>query len=800
MMAQPPTGAQGDPFATALSAARWFTERGAVVFPCDHPDSSNTCTGLHRPGQACTDPQDRGKHPQVKWGDLAEPVADGQLVAWFADEAFPRNPAIACGPSGLLVVDEDRPGAFAAYAASIGAEVPETFRVTTGRGTHFYFLAPEVPLGNSTGRLPAGVDVRGGHGHGGYVIAPGATHWTGQRYRSGGSPPVDTPEWLIEALTSRAGPPGTAEGVSSREGLARRAAGDTAGPAGTLAGAAAGLSPSEVARFTDAPRYGTEAQLRDEFARRCDEVTTGGDAFRRGLFACALAGYRLVDLGLLDESPMLGEVERVVRRVWRAEPDDNDVQHVEDARKAAAVSPWEIIGPGAREMFRSRTAPTVTSENGATVTPIHGNHPVPGVTVGDDLGEAVDSAASTAETEEERAARWEDAERAKELARQRRQRWAREVLDAEIRPALSRKTARALMSGPRPVYLVADMLYRNGLAVIFGAPGAGKSYVILDIALSLVTGKPWRGTVLLGRDGGRGRVHYVMAEGQGTNGARMAAWAFHRECVEADIDAIDAGFTVYDEGIPLTEVGIAPYLVHVREDRPDIIVFDTKNLMFVGKESQGEDYGAMINVLHAVRRAAGGCAVILVDHSGLGDAHRVRGSNAQIGGIDTEIMVAYEDETGLRIASMTRDKNARGDMAEWVFRLQPVEDAPRGPNEPVPAVLVPADRTGAKPIRANIEWWLDELPTDVGTLIKAAKGEDGDPARGKDAAADIVRMLRAVGTEGGHTAGEIIRLVGEGPREHSRSKVYAGLSILDREGITGAGSTPARVALLDEYR
>jgi hypothetical protein len=84
-----------------------------------------------------------------------------------------RNVGVACGPSGLLVVDEDELDGFTKFAASVGESVPATFTVATGNGRHFYFAAPEgVTLGNKAGPLDAfGCDVRG---VGGYVVGPGS--------------------------------------------------------------------------------------------------------------------------------------------------------------------------------------------------------------------------------------------------------------------------------------------------------------------------------------------------------------------------------------------------------------------------------------------------------------------------------------------------------------------------------------------------------------------------------------------------------------------------------------------------
>jgi hypothetical protein len=794
MMAHPPDDVHGasptpgdDPFGTPLDAARALAGvEKWVIFPADNPDAGLQCTGAAqdcRAGEcpAAKDAKARGKHPRVARWDLLtrdDVPDDGQLVAWFGGDT-PDNLAVSCGPSGLLVIDDDVDGGLIAYAEVMGVEIPATFTVKTHQGHHYYFRQPEgrEPLGNTAGWLHAfRCDVRGA---GGYVIGPGSLHWSGDRYSVlDDAEPVEAPGWLIDAIERVGqGPPADpTEGVAGPRG-------GQAGEPGTA------LPTSGLARWDDAERYGTADKLVAQYRRHCREVIGQGDPYRKALFRAARDGWRLVNLGLLDEDEMHADMRAIILRCWP--PDDPKVHRdrgghpapFDDPRDwrtidaearvtskhSALRSPWVLLeGPPTRpgREFRSRLPDSPrepvtrddTAEPESDARTTDGKRPV---TDARDTTQPIDTSLSMIEPPPVTG----DPELDNEIRNIWLRQSARDVLDARRRPVLSRKTARALMSAARPRYLVERMLYRDGLAVLFGAPGAGKSYVALDIALCLVTGKPWRGTVLLGKNGGLGKVHYVMAEGQATNGARMAAWAFHRECTDVDMDNIDRGFIVYDEGIPLTEMGVQKYIEHVKEDSPDIIVLDTKNLMFMGKESQGEDYGAMLRVLHMIRRAADRCAVILIDHSGLKDKERVRGSNAQIGGVDTEIMCELEEGTGLRVVTMTRDKNAGLGELEWLFRLEQCEGAPREPGEPVPAVLIEATRDGHKPLPVDgPDWAQDRLPDPIVELIDGAKDKNGESRHGKRDAKDMVRALRRVGAGEEHTIDQIRAMIAAHPR------------------------------------
>lgn len=125
--------------------------------------------------------------PGVKWGQAANNLMPVTLAWWTR---WPNaNIGIACKPSGLLVVDCDKPKSgttdptdgvdrLIALYADIGGntvELFDTYSVRTGSGgLHLYYRWPEgVPASQSP--LAPLVDIRGSGGeHGGYVLAAGS--------------------------------------------------------------------------------------------------------------------------------------------------------------------------------------------------------------------------------------------------------------------------------------------------------------------------------------------------------------------------------------------------------------------------------------------------------------------------------------------------------------------------------------------------------------------------------------------------------------------------------------------------
>ena len=175
MTATEPTARLVDQLRTA---ALLYASRGWHVFPLIPGQKRPACPG--HPAARCdrSDPWCRRGH--TGWEQRATTSDARILRAW---SSRPYGVGIACGPSGLVVVDTDqaKPVQTAAAGASGEATVaeletrhrqalPSTYTVATpSGGTHRYYLAPDdLQLGNTAGQLGPLVDTRGA---GGYVVA-----------------------------------------------------------------------------------------------------------------------------------------------------------------------------------------------------------------------------------------------------------------------------------------------------------------------------------------------------------------------------------------------------------------------------------------------------------------------------------------------------------------------------------------------------------------------------------------------------------------------------------------------------
>ena len=193
---------------------------------------------------------------------------------------------------------------------------------------------------------------------------------------------------------------------------------------------------------------------------------------------------------------------------------------------------------------------------------------------------------------------------------------------------------------PAPVPLVAGHLYRDSIAELWGKPGCGKSFVGVDWALCVATGKPWQAHQVQ-----QGRVLYVVAEGLAGIGKRRRAWerAWHR--------TDDGAMTWLQGAVPLMDVGWVDALAEVvAEMRPVLIVIDTLSRSIAGhNENAPETMSKVVENADRIRTAAGGACVLFIHHA-TKDGSTNRGHSALEGACDVRWKLT-KDDTGLVLSN-----------------------------------------------------------------------------------------------------------------------------------------------------
>lgn len=203
------------------------------------------------------------------------------------------------------------------------------------------------------------------------------------------------------------------------------------------------------------------------------------------------------------------------------------------------------------------------------------------------------------------------------------------------------RSLKEVANAPPVSWLVSGLVPSKGLCVLAGDPGAGKSFLALDLALRVACGLPeWMGREVKSH----GRVLLVALEGDGGVPARLRAWcAAHgldEDRYAERLDLLDRWEAPHP---PLSPMGAAVLrsLIAEQTDRYRLIVFDTLTLAAGCDENDAGEMGKVVAQAHRIANESG-AAVQLIHHlrkpaAGVRSSlsmHDLRGSSALLGAAD----------------------------------------------------------------------------------------------------------------------------------------------------------------------
>ena len=211
-----------------------------------------------------------------------------------------------------------------------------------------------------------------------------------------------------------------------------------------------------------------------------------------------------------------------------------------------------------------------------------------------------------------------------------------------------------LLQLPPPEWLVEGLLIETGVSGLFGAPGSFKSFVALDLGLSIAHGIDWHG-----RGVKQKRVLYICAEGQYGFGVRGLVWREHRA----------PGLTTDNfQILPLPVNFLDPACVDqflqavaAHTSGFDVFIVDTLARNFgEGDENSTKDMNAFVAGVSKLARA--GAHVLVVHHVGKDAGKDERGSSAFRGALDGALRLD-RDELSERV-TLSVKKQKDGPEAE----------------------------------------------------------------------------------------------------------------------------------------
>ena len=213
-----------------------------------------------------------------------------------------------------------------------------------------------------------------------------------------------------------------------------------------------------------------------------------------------------------------------------------------------------------------------------------------------------------------------------------------------------------------PEWMVEGLVPQTDLAMMYGNPGAGKSFVALDLAFAIS-----QGLTFFNRVSQAGPVVWIAAEAAGAMRNRAKAYAQARG---VQLDATD--FWVIEQTLSLMSQEDAKALTQaVAPVKPKLIIIDTLAAASGGaNENSGEDMNVVLSHCRKLHEETG-ALVLLVHHSGKDATRGARGWSGLRAAVNTEFMVHHDDASPIRKVVVTKQRDAE-DGVELPFKLQSV--------------------------------------------------------------------------------------------------------------------------------
>lgn len=222
---------------------------------------------------------------------------------------------------------------------------------------------------------------------------------------------------------------------------------------------------------------------------------------------------------------------------------------------------------------------------------------------------------------------WNDVHAAKGLAEVRKQ-----ILHGGQKKELFSKIGALELK--RPEWHIDGILEQHALAAGFGAPAAGKTFVMLDMALSIASGKDYHG-----RKVKQASVFYIAGEGHNGFVRRCRAWSKVHDVPLDDLPFFKSNrAVVFSDDAQVDELHKTIAGMVEEYGQPGLIVIDTLARAMGADENSTKDMNLYIAACDGLKDEFG-CTVLMAHHTGLQEKQRARGSSALLGALDCEFRI-----------------------------------------------------------------------------------------------------------------------------------------------------------------
>ena len=254
-------------------------------------------------------------------------------------------------------------------------------------------------------------------------------------------------------------------------------------------------------------------------------------------------------------------------------------------------------------------------------------------------------------------------------------------------------------------WLIDKVLPVGSFSALYGPPGSFKSFIALDIAHSIATGRPWMGNEV----SEKGAVLYICGEGFGGVGARIKACKQHHQTEDgAPIYVIRHQLNLRSSIEDFNALVLAvEILVKQTGINFKLIAIDTLARAFGGgDENSASDMMQFVVTCGHIQKIVQDAGLMILHHSGKDNSRGMRGSSALLGAVDSELELIRFEDSMKGVIRIAKQKDGE-DGTRYGFEMVSVElAAPAGSlqiGEPITSLAVQASdfNESAKVVRGN---------------------------------------------------------------------------------------------------
>ncbi|WP_395634371.1 AAA family ATPase [Sphingorhabdus sp.] len=212
---------------------------------------------------------------------------------------------------------------------------------------------------------------------------------------------------------------------------------------------------------------------------------------------------------------------------------------------------------------------------------------------------------------------------------------------------------------PPPSWRIDGLIPSHGLVLLYGRPGEHKTFIALDMVLRVAYGLGWHG-----KSTKQTGVLYIAGEGKYGIGQRIKGWRR-----EHRLDRVDAPFKLLPLAVRMLDpTSIEKLKRTIDQVRTEVdfaiglVVIDTVSRSIPGEnENSQEAMSLFIDGCADLQQHCSG-SVIGVHHSGKELDRGMRGSTVLLGGCDTSIRVAKEEDITTLCVEKQKDGEELNDL------------------------------------------------------------------------------------------------------------------------------------------